>query len=101
MRTLLKIVAAAVVVWVLAVAGLYAAMRQPPATFGRIMAHMPMPAFLVLPFETLWMHARGGALAPGDAAPDFSLPTLDRSAQVQLSSFRGRMPVVLIFGSYT
>jgi peroxiredoxin len=34
-------------------------------------------------------------------APDFTLPTLDKSANVQLSSFRGKQPVVLVFGSYT
>ena len=67
------------------------------------MARMPeTAAFLVLPFETLWMHARAGTLNVGDPAPDFNLAKLDKSAHVQLSSFaaQGR-PVVLIFGSYT
>ena len=41
------------------------------------------------------------ALKAGDAAPDFKLPTLDKSAQVELASFRGQKPVVLVFGSYT
>ena len=41
------------------------------------------------------------APAVGADAPDFKLPRLGRSAQVQLSSFRGRKPVALIFGSYT
>jgi len=45
--------------------------------------------------------ARAGHLKVGDPAPDFALPTADRKAQVQLSSFRGSKPVVLIFGSYT
>jgi len=42
-------------------------------------------------------------LAPAiDAdAPDFTLPRLGSSERVQLSSFRGRKPVALIFGSYT
>ena len=47
-------------------------------------------------------------LAPevGGDAPDFNLPRLggDRLGsddRVQLSSFRGRKPVALIFGSYT
>jgi len=78
-------------------------MRQPPETFARFMAKIPGPvAFLVLPFETLWTHARAGRLEVGDAAPDFSLMKLDKSASVQLSSLtaQGR-PVVLIFGSYT
>ncbi len=41
------------------------------------------------------------APAVGADAPDFKLPRLARSEQVQLSSFRGRKPVALIFGSYT
>ena len=89
--------------WALACGGLYEIMRQPPETFARFMARIPGPvAFLVLPFETLWTHARAGALQVGDAAPDFSLMKLDKSASVQLSTFtaQGR-PVVLIFGSYT
>jgi hypothetical protein len=42
-------------------------------------------------------------LAPaiGADAPDFKLPRLGSTEQVQLSSFRGRKPVALIFGSYT
>jgi len=78
-------------------------MRQPPEAFARVMAKIPGPvAFLVLPFETLWTHARAGVLQVGDAAPDFSLTKLDKSAAVQLSNLtaQGR-PVVLIFGSYT
>jgi hypothetical protein len=82
-------------------AGLYWAMQQPPDVFGRIMAHVPMPMMLVLPFEPLWSRARAGHVNAGDPAPDFRLPTLDRRAAVQLSSFRGDRPVVLVFGSYT
>jgi peroxiredoxin len=37
----------------------------------------------------------------GDAAPDFKLKTLDGAREVQLSAFRGKRPVVLVFGSYT
>ncbi|HEV2445003.1 MAG TPA: hypothetical protein VGS58_03745 [Candidatus Sulfopaludibacter sp.] len=82
-------------------AGLYWAMRQPPDAFGRVMMKVPTPMMLVLPFETLWMRARGGRLSTGDMAPDFRLPTLDRKDTVQLASFRGSQPVVLVFGSYT
>ena len=89
------------VLWV-AFAGFIAwAMRQPPETFGHVMARMPVAAYFVIPFETLWTRARAGALQPGQPAPDFSLPALDKGQAVQLSSFRGREPVVLIFGSYT
>ena len=76
------------------------AMRQPPETFGRVMSHMPMPAFFLFPFETMWSHARAGAVQPGDAAPNFRLPTLDHQSEVELSALRGK-PVVLVFGSYT
>ena len=90
-------------VWALACGALYEVMRQPPETFARFMAKIPGPvAFLVLPFETLWTHARAGTLQVGDPAPEFSLMKLDKSASVQLSNLtaQGR-PVVLIFGSYT
>jgi|TARA_B100002003_G_C13858632_1_gene420482 hypothetical protein len=36
----------------------------------------------------------------GDAAPEFCLPLLDGSGEVQLTQLRGQ-PVVLVFGSYT
>jgi hypothetical protein len=101
MRIALRTLVAVVLIWGACVAGLAIAMRQPPDTFGAIMAHMPGPAFLVLPFETLWMNARAGRLHVGDAAPDFTLKTPDGSAQVRLASFQGKRPVVLVFGSYT
>ena len=44
---------------------------------------------------------REGTLQAGDEAPDFTLKTLDGSAEVQLSSYRGECPVALVFGSYT
>jgi len=37
----------------------------------------------------------------GAAAPDFTLKTLDGKKKVRLSSFKGKKPVALIFGSYT
>jgi len=40
-------------------------------------------------------------LRVGDAAPDFKLKTKDGGREVQLSSFRGKRPVVLVFGSFT
>jgi hypothetical protein len=102
-RALVRAFVVGAVVWVLACGALYEIMRQPPETFARVMARIPGPvAFLVLPFETLWTHARAGALQVGNPAPDFSLMKLDKSSPVQLSSLtaQGR-PVVLIFGSYT
>jgi hypothetical protein len=40
-------------------------------------------------------------LRVGDVAPDFSLPDVSGKKAVTLSGFKGRRPVVLIFGSYT
>jgi hypothetical protein len=101
MRIFLRILLIVGVVYALFLGGLGYAMRQPPDTFGAVMAKMPMVAFLVMPFETLWMSARAGHLQVGDAAPDFTLKSPDGASQVQLSSYRGSKPVVLIFGSYT
>jgi Ca2+-binding EF-hand superfamily protein len=38
---------------------------------------------------------------PGQVAPDFTLPTADGKKQITLSDYRGKKPVVLIFGSFT
>src|SRR5688500_5419878 len=79
-----------------------AAMLQPPSRFGQIMRYVPAPlVWGVLPGPRIWLWARRGALAEGDLAPDFTLPTSDRKDRVTLSSHRGKQPVVLIFGSYT
>ncbi|MEO6245907.1 MAG: deiodinase-like protein [Opitutaceae bacterium] len=40
-------------------------------------------------------------LKPGQTAPDFRLRTVDGAAEVQLSDYRGKQPVILVFGSYT
>ncbi len=37
----------------------------------------------------------------GDTAPDFTLITKDDRSKITLSDYRGKKPVVLIFGSYT
>ena len=89
------------VLWVGFLAIVYTEMRRPPEQFAQFVAKLPMPLFLVVPFETLWFQARGGTLHPGDAAPDFELRTVDGSHAVRLSSFHGLRPVVLVFGSYT
>jgi hypothetical protein len=82
-------------------AAIYAAMRQPPETFGRIMSHVPIVAMIVLPFKPLWMSARRGHLQVGDPAPDFALPVLRGDRTVTLSNEYRQKPVVLVFGSYT
>jgi hypothetical protein len=65
------------------------------------MSRVPDVAMLVLPFEPLWMRARGGDLRVGDRAPDFSLPRLNGGGGVNLSGELREHPVVLVFGSYT
>ncbi len=101
-RTITKrILAALLAVWMVFVGFIFWAMNQPPEKFGAVMKHMPWPVFLVLPFETLWNHARGGTLHVGDAAQDFTLTKLDKSGTVQLSELSKRQPVVMVFGSYT
>jgi hypothetical protein len=87
--------------WIAAAGALFAVMRQPPATFGRVMAHVPDAAFLVFPFESMWTRARAGQLHTGDVAPDFSLLKLDKSETIRLSTLASQKPVVLVFGSYT
>ena len=87
--------------WTVATGALYAAMCQPPETFGAVMSHMPGMAMMVLPFRPLWMSARAGHLQPGDAAPDFALPVLKKDHVVRLSDEYQHRPVVLVFGSYT
>ena len=77
------------------------AMHEPPEQFGKFMSKMPVVIFLIAPFETMWTRARAGNLRVGDVAPDFTLPKLDKSAHVTLSSIRNDKPVVLVFGSYT
>jgi hypothetical protein len=78
------------------------AMCQPSEKFGRVMMHMPGPVvFLAFPFETLWTRARAGQLRVGDAAPDFDLVKLDKTARIRLSELNHNQPVVLVFGSYT
>jgi hypothetical protein len=100
MGLLRKIVVVAVVLYAGLLGGLLTVMRQ-PTVFGKAMAKFPEPLFAVVPFKRLWFIARAGRLKVGDPAPDFALPASDRKSQVELASFRGAKPVVLIFGSYT
>jgi hypothetical protein len=65
------------------------------------MARMPMPAYFLFPFETMWTNARKGQLKAGDIAPDFTVKTLDSRTPVRLASLWADKPVVLVFGSYT
>ena len=100
-RRLGWIAGAIVVLWLGFVAYVDWAMHQPPETFGRVMARMPMPAYFLFPFETMWTRARAGRVNVGDAAPDFTVKTLETKEPVQLASLWTDKPVVLVFGSYT
>jgi hypothetical protein len=100
-RLLLRVFVGIVVAYLLFAGYILWAMRQPPETFGRVMSRMPDAAYLILPFETMWTHARSGRLQNGDPAPDFSLLKLDKTDKIQLSALSSRQPVVLVFGSYT
>jgi hypothetical protein len=101
MRKVLTVVLVLAVAWLCFLGVVYARMKAPPEQIGAFMASLPGPAYMVIPFETLWFRARAGAVNVGDTAPDFELSTIDKSATVRLSSLRGSKPVVLVFGSYT
>jgi hypothetical protein len=100
-RWLSGVVVALVCAWVGFVGYIGWAMRQPPEVFGHVMARMPMPAYFLFPFETMWTSARKGSLEVGDTAPDLAVQRLDSGAPLKLSSLLGKKPVVLVFGSYT
>lgn len=101
MRKLLKVFLILLLIYSFLCAGFYIAMRQKPDVFSSIMSKTPGLVFLVFPFKPMWLSARGGSLKVGDEAPDFSLETHDKKSRVRLSDFRGKKPVVLVFGSYT
>jgi hypothetical protein len=100
-RLLAWVFAVLVCLWLGFVGYINWAMRQPPEIFGHVMARMPMPAYFLFPFETMWMQARKGTLKVGDAAPDFTVKTLNTKTPVRLASLWAERPVVLVFGSYT
>ena len=100
-RWVVPVAAVCLVGWVSLVAYVGWAMRQPPEVFGHVMARMPMPAYFVLPFETLWNRARRGNLQVGDMAPALQVKRLNETTPVELGSLWAERPVVLVFGSYT
>ncbi len=77
------------------------AMHQPPEVFGHVMARLPMPAYFVIPFETMWSRARKGHVEIGDTAPSLTVKKLEDKTPVDLGSLWSEKPVVLVFGSYT
>jgi hypothetical protein len=77
----------------LAAAGLaWAAQQKPPRPAGKPGEVNTPPARGERPAEQLTV---------GDPAPDFTLPDAAGKNEVRLASFRGKKPVVLIFGSHT
>lgn len=100
-KWIIRGIAVLALLWVFACAGVYWLMRKPPEEFAMAFGKLPLPAMMVIPFQTLWNQARGGELDPGEPAPDFALEKLDKSGTVRLSEHRGVRPVLLVFGSYT
>jgi hypothetical protein len=100
-RWLLRSAGVLAVLWVCFVVYIDWAMHQPPDVFGHVMMRMPMPAYFLFPFETMWTQARFGHVNPGDQAPDYTVKTLETKTPVQLGSLWESKPVVLVFGSYT
>jgi hypothetical protein len=100
-RWLFRSLAVAAVLWLGFVGFIDWAMHQPPEVFGHVMMHMPMPAYFLFPFETMWTQARFGHVNSGDVAPDFTVKTLETKDPVQLGSLWASKPAVLVFGSYT
>jgi hypothetical protein len=71
---------------------------------GAVLA-VPAPAQKGKPGEVNTPPAKGervkDSVLTGDAAPEFTLAEVQGDGKVTLSSFKGKRPVVLIFGSYT
>jgi hypothetical protein len=73
--------------------------QQTPAEKNQPATKRPLPPEARAEMQK---HGHGeGTLKPGDMAVDFDLKRLTSSERVSLSSFRGKMPVALVFGSYT
>jgi hypothetical protein len=101
-KVLVRIGITAAVLYGLLFTVVLCAMSLPPTQFGRFMRYAPAPlVWGGLPAEKMWRWARSGTLSVGDLAPEFTLPLRDHSRAVTLSSYRGKKPVVLVFGSYT
>ena len=61
----------------------------------------PTPAWWLKLFLSGQLGSLGSGPELNKAAPDFDLRTHDGKSKIKLSSFRGKKPVVLIFGSFT
>jgi len=100
-RWLLPASAVLLAVWLYFLGYINRAMHQPPEAFAHVMAGLPMPAYFVIPFETMWSRARRGHVEIGDTAPSLTVKKLVDKSPVELGSLWTEKPVVLVFGSYT
>ena len=100
-RWLLPTAVVLVAAWLCFLGYINWAMHQPPEVFGHVMARLPMPAYFVIPFETMWSRARKGQVEIGDTAPSLTVKKLEDKTPVDLGSLWTEKPVVLVFGSYT
>lgn len=62
---------------------------------------MPSKGTLLLGLLTGELGSSRTGPAVGDRAPDFTLSSPDGKETIRLSDFRGKKPVVLVFGSFT
>ena len=51
--------------------------------------------------KRLGQNQEAGNIELGQKAPDFTLKSLDGKKTIKLSDYKGKKPVVLVFGSYT
>ena len=101
-RWLLRSAGILVVLWLGFVGFVDWAMHQPPEVFGRVMMHMPMPAYFLFPFETMWTQARFGHVNPGGLRSRLHRANARKpELPSNLASLWSTKPVVLVFGSYT
>lgn len=74
-------------------------MRTMVLVLGMLGATVAQPALAGPPRAAPMAHAPHPEV--GDEAPDFTLRERASDAVVTLSSFEGKRPVALVFGSYT
>ena len=71
------------------------------AAIQKLMSNPPQAKQDTKPDKKPPTRRKRGNLKVGDVAPGFKLKSLDGKSETDLASFKGKKPVVLIFGSYT
>jgi hypothetical protein len=79
----------------------HALLFPPPPKEGAPGQDMPSPFTLLMGLLTGEIGWSGEGPKVGQAAPEFALETLGGKQTVALADFRGKKPVVLVFGSFT